>query len=94
VEESIVSYAIQPEYSRGGIFAFGQDDCAPRPCPGQEVWDASICACTCPPGLLSTGIVGECTATGARPAAAGAGDNLYWWLALGGAGVLAFMALR
>jgi hypothetical protein len=92
-----MSYAIKPEYSRGGIFAgFGQDDCAPQACPGQEVWDASICACTCPPGTLTTGIVGECTPTGARPSEsllAGV-TNLHWGIALVGAAGLAYLALR
>jgi hypothetical protein len=35
--------------------AFGQESC-----PGQEMWDPDIGACMCPPGMQTTGTIGEC----------------------------------
>lgn len=34
-------------------------------CPGQEVFDTTIGACSCPPGMQPTGIVGGCTSASA-----------------------------
>ena len=89
---------------------FGQEDalpgCEPRDCPGQEQWDASICACMCPAGTMPGSLIGDClsppkpTAPPSGPpppatktAKAGTGVSPFLALAIVGAAIVGGVAI-
>lgn len=91
--------------------SFGQDDvlpgCEPQDCPGQEQWDATVCACMCPIGTISGALVGDCVSTAkptappppsgpppaAKTAKSGTGVSPFLALAIVGAAVVGAAAL-
>lgn len=76
-----------------GFSGFGLE---PTPtCHGSEVWDASIGACNCPRGTVTTGIVGQCRAPGSlamTKVSAPGGTTVPLWMVLG-AGALVLGAI-